>query len=208
MRRHLLLLLLLGCVLTLSAQTGDWRAALDQWLSMTDIEEGLSEEFLEDLEERAAHPINLNQTSREELEQLPFLTSAQVEELTAYVDRHRPIRSLNELMMIASLDYYDRQLLRHFVVVGAPPARRQWPTLSEVMHDGTHSVTASGRVPFDERRGDRNGYLGYKYRHRLRYEFTSGQRLLCHHRSSVVVIEHIISEETVDAVVNVAGQKG
>ena len=177
MRRHLFLPLFLCCALTLSAQTGDWRAALDQWLSATDIEEGYSQEMLEDLEERAAHPINLNQTSREELEQLPFLTATQVEELTAYLDRHSPLRSLNELLMIVSLDYYDRQLLRHFVVVGDPPARRQWPTLGEVLRDGTHTLMLSAKIPFYERQGDQNGYLGYKYRHDVRYQFNYKNRV-------------------------------
>jgi hypothetical protein len=36
---------------------------------------------------------------------------------------------------------------------------------------------ATARIPFYERKGDKNGYLGYPYRHSIRYELSSGQHL-------------------------------
>ena len=157
--------------------TGDWREALRQWMTAEDMEEGYSEEAMELLETRAAERINLNQTSREELEQLPFLTAQEVEGLVEYLDRYRPVRSLNELRMVKSLDYDKRELLTHFVYVGDEQPRSVWPKLKDVMTHGRHTLMATAKVPFYDRRGDQNGYLGYKYRHDVRYQFSYQNRI-------------------------------
>lgn len=178
MRRHLLLLVCCWLSLTVSAQpTSDWREALQQWMTAEEIEEGYDEETLEQLDEWAQQPINLNQTSREELEQLPFLTSQQVEGLVEYLDRYRPMRSLSELLMITALDYDTRQLLQHFVCVGEEKPRRVWPAMSDVAKYGKHTLTATAKIPFYRRHGDDNGYLGYPYRHDVRYQFNYNNRI-------------------------------
>ena len=171
-------LLLLTCLLMLAASAqSDWRDVLQRWLTAEDMEESYGEETMELLEERAMAPINLNQTSREELEQLPFLTAQQVEGIVEYLDRYRPMRSLSELQMIRALDYDTRQLLQCFVVVGEEAPKRVWPTLDNVLQYGKHTLMATGKIPFYERRGDRNGYLGYPYRHDLRYQFNYNNRI-------------------------------
>ena len=57
--------------LTASAQS-DWHEALQSWMTEEDVEESYSEETMELLAEMADFKINLNQTSREELERLPI----------------------------------------------------------------------------------------------------------------------------------------
>ena len=89
MKQLLVLWLLLSTQLV--AAQSSWQEALREWLTAEDMEESYAEELLEQLEERAQTPINLNQTSREELEQLPFLTDSQVEALVAYIDRYGPV---------------------------------------------------------------------------------------------------------------------
>jgi hypothetical protein len=172
------ILLLIACLLPLtSIAQNDWRETLRQWLMKEDIEENYGEETLELFEQLAADPINLNQTSREELEQLPFLSEQQVEGLVEYIDRHSPIRSLSELQVIKALDYYTRHLLQHFVYVGEMAPRRLFPPLDSVAKYGRHTLMATGKIPFYERRGDRNGYLGYRYRHDFRYQFNYNNRV-------------------------------
>ena len=174
------ILLLIGWWLTLALQaqpSDDWRETLRQWMMAEDIEEGYGEETLELLDEWAQQPINLNQTSREELEQLPFLTGSQVEGLVEYLDRYRPMRSLSELMMITALDYETRQLLQHFVYVGEEKAKRVWPTMKDIIAYGKHTLTATAKIPFYRRKGDQNGYLGYPYRHDVRYQFNYKDRI-------------------------------
>ncbi len=177
MKRAVLLLLLLCTTYSFAQSPKDWREALVQWMTAEDVEESYGTEAMELMEERAAERINLNRTSREELEELPFLTAQQVEDLTAYIDRYRPMRSISELMMVESLDWNTRKLLEFFVFVGDEEQRRTYPTMSDIVKYGKHTVMATAKVPFYERKGDDNGYLGYRYRHDVRYQFTYDNRI-------------------------------
>ena len=159
-----------------SAQT-DWQEALRQWMTAEDMEQGYGEETMELLQERAEAKLNLNQTTREELEQLPFLSAQQVEALVEYLDRYAPMRSMSELQMVVPLDFQTRQLLQHFVYVGEEKSRSPWPRLSDVSKYGSHALTVTAKVPCYDRKGDRNGYLGYKYRHDVRYQFNYNDRI-------------------------------
>lgn len=159
----------------------NWQDDFRQWLTVEDMEEGYGEAMVEQLAEVAASPINLNQTTREELETLPFLSASQVEQIMEYIYRYAPIRSIGELKMIASLDFHTRQLLEHFVYIGPEKARRVWPKLSDVTKYGRHSLVVSGKIPLYNRKGDittdGSGYLGYKYRHDIRYQFNYNDRI-------------------------------
>lgn len=172
----------LFCWLSLNVYGQDnWQDAFRQWMTVEDMEEGYGEAMMEQLAELAASPVNLNQATREQLEALPFLTAVQVEQLVEYVYRYAPVRSMGELKMISSLDYYTRQLLEHFVCVGPERPRRVWPQLSDVAKYGRHTLVAGGKVPLYDRKGDLlsdgSGYLGYKYRHDVRYQFNYNDRI-------------------------------
>ena len=162
--------------LTASAQS-DWHEALQSWMTEEDVEESYSEETMELLAEMADFKINLNQTSREELERLPFLSALQVEGIMEYIDRYHPLRSLNELLMVNSLDWNTRRLLLHFVYIGEETPKRIWPSLADVRKYGKQQVLATLKVPFYERKGDRTDYLGYRYRHDIRYQFNYNDRV-------------------------------
>ncbi len=159
----------------------DWQNTLRQWLTIEDMEEDYSEDVMEQLAELAASPINLNQATREQLEALPFLTAVQVEQIVEYIYRYAPIRSMGELKMITSLDWYTRQLLEHFVFIGPEKPRPVWPKASDVSKYGRHTIVASVKVPLYNRKGDDStdstGYRGYKYRHDIRYQFNYNDRI-------------------------------
>ena len=163
--------------LAAGAQTTDWQESLRQWMTAEDMEESYGQETMEMLAEQAEAKINLNQTSREELEQLPFLTAQQVESIVEYIYRYGPVRTTSELQMITSLDYETRRLLQCFVYVGEEKARRVWPAMEDIVKYGKSTLTATGKIPFYDRKGDRNGYMGYKYRHDVRYQFTFHDRI-------------------------------
>lgn len=172
------LLYILFILFTLSATAqNDWHEAFRDWLTAEDMEDSYSEELLEQLEDLVVHPINLNQTSQEELETLPFLTAQQVEGLIAYIDHYRPVRTLSELQMVSTLDYHTRRLLQFFVVAGEEKQPSLWPTLNDLLKNGDHQLSVATKIPFYEREGDRNGYLGYKYRHDIRYQYSFGRRI-------------------------------
>lgn len=126
----------------------DWQEALREWLTAEDMEESYGEELMEQLEELVLQPINLNQTSQEELETLPFLTAQQVEGLIEYLDHYHPIRSLSELQMVSTLDYQTRRLLQYFVVAGDERQPSLWPTMNDLLKDGQHLFYGNGKDSF------------------------------------------------------------
>ena len=106
-------------VLVLHAQEGQeahsWERYLNQVMTAEDMaseEWQLNYDLLCELEQ---HPININKTTREELEQLPFLSTQQVEALMEYMYRYGEMKSIAELQMIPEIGPQMRKLLECFV---------------------------------------------------------------------------------------------
>ena len=171
----ILTLLSAALFLTANAQDNDedWKRDFDLLGEIEDVESAEWEEAYEVMSELAAHPLDASTVTREDLQQLPFLTEKEVEDILEYVFRYAPLRSMGELAMIKSLSYEKRQLLRHFLYIGKEQ-ERGFPDWRNVLKYGSHSLVATGKVPFYQRKGDDNGYLGYPYRHNLRYSFNYG----------------------------------
>lgn len=128
------------------------------------------------LDEMSRHPININAATRESLEALPFLTSQQVMDIMEYLDRYGPMKSKNELNLIESLGYFRRQLLYCFITIDDKPKDNSLK-LSNLKKYGKSELMAYAQIPTYKRKGDINGYLGYQYKHWLRYSFSYGKRL-------------------------------
>lgn len=175
-------LLFLTCLMALTSLTASaqWQQTYEELMSMDaddDIDDSQRENDYELLEQLAEHPLDLNKATREELELLPFLSAQQVMDIMEYLDHYGPMRSLGELRMVRSLDYVQLRLLPFFVFVSQEPEDSSHSAdsrLSSLLTFPKHTLTATGQIPFYERKGDRNGYLGYRYRHSLRYEYSSG----------------------------------
>lgn len=159
---------------TLRSFSRPWQQWLEELTELEDFEQTSWEDYEEDLEELALHPLNLNTASREDLERLPFLTASQVEDIQAYVYRYRGMRSLNELSLIPSISWYQRQLFSYFFYVADNESKPSFPSLQMIAQYGKSELVGMAKIPFYERRGDSNGYLGYKYKHWLRYQFRYG----------------------------------
>lgn len=154
----------------LTSQSPSWEILLREWMTEEDIEYG--EDTFDQLSAIADNKLDLNQVTREDLEQLPFLSAQQIAGIVEYIDRYKPLRSLNELLMIESLDYNVRLLLRHFVFVGDASPQVDKPSLASMLKDGRHTLMGTIKIPMYERKGDRTAYLGYPYRHDFRYQFS------------------------------------
>lgn len=148
-----------------------WEQLLEEVMTADDMEAAGWEENFEWLSELAEHPLDLNHATREDLERLPFLSPQQVEDLQAYIYQYGGMLSLGELMMIESLDRPHQQLLACFVYLGEEK-EKGFPSVKNIAKYGKHELVATAKVPFYDRKGDDNGYLGYKYRHSLRYTFS------------------------------------
>ncbi len=82
----------------LTSQSPSWEILLREWMTEEDIEYG--EDTFDQLSAIADNKLDLNQVTREDLEQLPFLSAQQIAGIVEYIDRYKPLRSLNELLMI------------------------------------------------------------------------------------------------------------
>jgi hypothetical protein len=97
------------------------------------------EQLEEDLLNLAQHPINLNQTTFQELSQLPFLNDQQIDAILLHQYR-MPYQSIYELQLIDNLDTYDIRNLLPFVYVG-PCENTTRLTFTSLFQLGHHELT-------------------------------------------------------------------
>lgn len=152
-----------------------WDDFIDDYATDENEESTLSDTY-ETLTELHEHPLNINTATREELGQLPFLTDKQIEEIQAYIHSYGEMKTAGELLMIESLDYETRQKLMHFIYIGEVN-KQQFPSIENILKYGKQEILASASIPFYNRKGDDNGYLGYKYGHSIRYSYRYGNYL-------------------------------
>lgn len=177
MNKHIFITLFsLTLSFAVSAQTDQpWEKYYNQLYDIDDIEAGRLEDYYDELSELYENKFDINSATREDLERLPFLTQEQIEEISEYVYFHAPLRSIGDLAMIESLDARRRALLQHFIYFGNEADKDNFPSLSNILKYGRHELTATAKLPLYDRAGDNNGYLGYKYKHWMRYTFKLGQ---------------------------------
>ena len=162
--------------LVVGAQTAQrpWQTYLNEVMTAEDVGETAWEDTYNLLCEREQHPLDINEATREQLEELTFLSAQQVEEMVEYLYRYGPMKSLNELTMIRSLDPEHRRLLTYFIYIKDKPERSRFPDLHTITHYARHELMASARIPFYKRKGDEGTYQGYPYRHWLKYQLSYG----------------------------------
>lgn len=184
MLNALLRLLLLSALLFLTdsylvaqQEHSSWYDSLEQLVDVEDYEAGQLEEIYEALCELESNPINLNTATPDDLQQLIFLNQQQIHDLYQYIHRYRPVLTLGELLMVPTIERIHFSLLLPFVYAGQPEQPQDTTTIAHLLSKGSHELTANLRLPLYERKGNRNGYLGYKYKHWLRYNFNSHDRL-------------------------------
>ncbi len=164
--------LLLGGVLNAWGQDDSWQDVIAELATSDDMESPAWDNTIDLLSELADSPIDINNATREDLERLPFLSDIQIEDIMAYLYQYGSMKSEGELAMIVSLDPLRRKLLTRFIFFGEKNEDRKFPKLSDISKYGKHDILASIKVPFYERKGDKNGYLGYQYKHSIRYTFS------------------------------------
>lgn len=173
MRTQIVSLLLWLALGATAQEVRPWEQYLNEVMTQDDMASSAWEQTYELLCELEQHPLDINTVTREQLEELPFLSAQQIEGIMEYRYRYGRMESLGELQMVRALDYAQRRLLTYFIYIGDEQAEK-FPRLQQMAKYGKQEVIASARVPFYERKGDSDGYLGYPYRHWLRYQFTYG----------------------------------
>lgn len=165
--------LLLFPLFSFAQQEASWEPYFEELVAMEDEESIDKEQLYEDLCYLAEHPLDLNAATREQLEQISFLSSKQIEQILSHREKYGEFASVGELASIFSLDYYRRKLLGSLVVIRSHE-KTSVPSWREMLKYGHHKITAYAQVPLYERKGDRSDYLGYPLKHWLKYEFGSG----------------------------------
>ena len=146
---------------------------LREVMTAEDVESSTWEDVYDQLCYLAQHPFDLNTATRSQLEELPFLSAQQIEEIVDYLYHYGPMKSKGELLMIRSLDEARRRLLSGVCYVGEAP-KKSFPRLREILRDGHHELMATARIPFQKKD---DTYLGSPLRHWLRYQFNDGDYL-------------------------------
>lgn len=154
-----------------------WEKYIEQMGEDEDADDGRLELLYDELSELADNKIDINTCSREDLERLPFLTNQQVMDIMEYRDKVRRLETIMELYLVPSLDRQTISLLRQFITFSPALPSDTIPSLRNVLKYGKNELIADFNLPFYDRKGDKNGYLGYKYKHWLRYSFNYGQRV-------------------------------
>ena len=173
MKKFVLMVLLSLAVHVAYAQQREWEQYLYQLGELEDVESAEWENSFDMLCDLEENPININTATREELEQIPFLTAKDVEDISEYIYRYGAMKSLGELAMISGLDYYKRRLMSYFTYAGEEE-KRTFPSFKNIAKYGKHKVIGTMKIPFYMRKGDRKGYMGYQFKHSVRYDFTYG----------------------------------
>ena len=111
---------------------------LDIYNAAAELSEVDYEQLQTDLYALHETPIDLNNTSDEELSRLYFLSPKQIDDILLYADKH-PFQSLEELRLIPSLADYEIRDLLPFVRVGAS-AQDNKLYAREVFHFAKHEI--------------------------------------------------------------------
>ena len=175
-REWLIAALCLLATLHISAQSRQpWEEYLMQSGLIEDIEnEDISERY-DELCELAANPINLNHSTPEQLRQLPFITPEEYLRLVEYIDKVGEGHTWAELLVADVTDERRMRLLQYFAYLGEPASSKKAFSLDNILKYGKHEAMGYFKLPCYDRRGDDHGYLGYPYRHWVRYTFNYGQ---------------------------------
>ena len=149
---------------------------LDIYNAATEIGEVDYEQLQTDLYALHDAPINLNNTSDEELQQLYFLSPQQIDAILTYADRH-PFESLYELRMIASLADYEIRDLLPFVRIGTRPHEQNIYAREVFAYSNHELITRIDARNIESFSGSDPMYIQARYRFDYQRRVTFGAQL-------------------------------
>lgn len=171
MRAYIIILILITLFPALSiAQEKVWEEYFHEIYAMEEIDETSIENDYEHLCELESSPLNINTLNPEDLYLIPGINRDQIDDIIKYRDRYGEFRTIEELALIESIDRPLRLFLSNFIVA-EPIVKGKWyarPTLDSIMKKGHGEILSYINIPLYDRVGDKNGYLGYKYKYNIK----------------------------------------
>ena len=152
------------------AQEKVWEDYFHEIYAMEEIDETSIENDYEHLCELESSPLNINTLNPEDLYLIPGINRDQIDDIIKYRDRYGEFRTIEELALIESIDRPLRLFLSNFIVA-EPRVKDKWysrPTLDSIMKKGHGEILSYINIPLYDRVGDKNGYLGYKYKYNIK----------------------------------------
>lgn len=152
------------------AQEKVWEDYFHEIYAMEEIDETSIENDYEHLCELESSPLNINTLTPEDLYLIPGINRDQIDDIIKYRDRYGEFKTIEELALIESIDRPLRLFLCNFIVA-EPIIKNKWysrPTLDSIMKKGHGEILTYTNIPLYDREGDKNGYLGYKYKYNIK----------------------------------------
>lgn len=147
------------------------------------------QEQYEDLSELAEHPLNINTITKEQLEQLPFLSDRLIENILYYLYKYGPMVTKNELMGIEGMDYQTRSFLQQFIYIGSADNKEDKLRWKNLLKYNKQELLTRLDIPLNQKAGyadypeeklkenPNKKYLGSPFYHNWRYRFQYKDRV-------------------------------
>lgn len=189
-KKAVMLLLFWSVWLTAWGQYGiSWDDFVASYIEENGEVEQLKEEWLEELSELHASPLDINRVDSVTLLRFPFLDVRKVQAILAYRKHAGPLQTLSELQLIPGLDYRVRNYMSLFFYCGDGMRDRAAEPWNKRWFGGRHELTGRLDVPLYERDGYKDyteeellqnpnkRYLGNALYHAVRYRYRYGEQI-------------------------------
>lgn len=167
---------------------------------IADIYEQYSEEseteidftsFFDDLIFLSENPVNLNNTNKEELDKMQFLSDTQIDNILYYLYKFGPMQTIYELQLVEGLDRTDIQRMLPFVTLGEAAGQKQKIKFNEVFKYGKNEFYLRLDKGLEKKEGYRllpeddaqaveknsRKYIGDPFYNHLKYRFRYKDRI-------------------------------
>ena len=129
----------------------------------------------DDLQEYLKNPLNINQATEEDFENLQMLSDIQIADILQYRNEYGPFLSKYELQTIPSLDI---GILKALVPMVTEGGERKNHTFKSIFKESTSTLYLKGKRVLQERKGFKDGsYLGDQNHLYARYNFSSNRNV-------------------------------
>lgn len=147
------------------------------------------QELYEELVVLSENPFNINTITKEQLEQLPFLSDKLIENILYYVYKYRPLLTKNELLGVEGMDRQTRHFLEDFIYIGPEKGdnKLNW---RNILKYNKQEFSTRMDIPFNQKAGyadypkeildkyPNRKYNGTPFYHNVRYRFNYNNKIM------------------------------
>lgn len=166
------------------SEWSDWQENITDDESLA----GWQEEYQE-LAELAENPFNINTITKEQLEQLPFLSDKMIENILYYMYKYGPMLSKKELLGIEGMDWQTRRFLEDFIYIGPSAKANNKIDFRRMLKYNKQELTTRVDIPLNQKAGyaqypediivkkPNKKYYGDPYYSNIRYRFEYNKQI-------------------------------